>query len=132
MTPSAPGDHTQMPTVAMVVFSAGLYRVALESRHVVNMTDTPSTSRYVEAANLLFQHTEVATQWLTLNDDTGAWQLGVNTPITLHAFAANKLYPLPPLLKARRLHPTLCGIAFEPQPLLLLDALALTPPTISS
>ncbi|MGP8291378.1 hypothetical protein ACT3OH_14030 [Vreelandella zhanjiangensis] len=126
-------DSAQQGSVPMVLFNAGAFRAALEARHVVSMSDQPHAPRHTEAAALLFQYDGPATHWLTLNDASGSWQLGVNYPVTLRSFAASELYPLPPLMKARRLHPALCGVTFEQQTLLLLlDARLLTPQAINS
>lgn len=126
-------DSAPQGAVPMVLFNAGPFRAALEARHVLNMSDQPHASRQLEAAALLFQNATPATHWLTLDDARGRWQLGVNPPVILHAFAASELNPLPPLLKARRFHPALCGVAFEqPTLVLLLDARLLTPQAIGS
>ncbi|PRY64176.1 hypothetical protein B0H98_10688 [Vreelandella songnenensis] len=115
----------QTAGVPMVLFAAGAYRLALEARFVTGMADTPTAHRRVEASALLFQAPCSAppVYWLTLSDAQGVWQLGVHQPVTLRSLAASELYPLPPLLLARRIHPALCGIAFEPpESRLLLDA----------
>ncbi|MBZ5488489.1 hypothetical protein HW452_13240 [Halomonas aquamarina] len=111
--------------VPLVLFNAGAYRLALEARFVTGMADTPTAARRAEASALLFQAppSSPPAYWLTLSDTQGTWQLGVHHPVALRSLAADELYPLPPLLMARRAHPALCGIAFEPPASrLLLDA----------
>jgi len=136
-----PRHSSEQPTqarVALVLFQVADYRVALEARHVLSMTDHPNTPRTSAAQALLYEAplcetptsppSTPPTSWLTLRDAQGQWQLGVNGEITLQQLPATSLYPLPALLAARRFSPALCGFAFDQKQLvLLLDARKLAP-----
>lgn len=117
-----PRHSSEQPTqarVALVLFQVADYRVALEARHVLSMTDHPNAPRTAAAQALLYEaplcetSPPPPTSWLTLRDAQGQWQLGVNGEITLQQLPAASLYPLPALLAARRFSPALCGFAFD-------------------
>ncbi|MEA2119600.1 hypothetical protein [Halovibrio sp. HP20-50] len=129
--------HHEQAQVALVLFSVGPYRAALEARHVLAMTGHPTALRTANAQTLLYDeddHNSPPDRWLTLSDAQAAsgnstWQLGVSGDITLQQLPANTLYPLPKLLLSRRFSTALCGLTFDQQQLvLLLDARKLSPP----
>lgn len=134
--PRHSSDQQEQARVALVLFQVADYRVALEARHVLSMTDHPSTLRTATAQALLYEtplyetplYETPPTSWLTLRDSQGQWQLGVNGEITLQQLPATSLYPLPALLASRRFSPALCGFTFDQQQLVLvLDARKLAP-----
>lgn len=121
-----------------MLFHVGPYRAALEARHVLSMTDHPTTSLTANAQSLLYASGDPPSppsRWLTLRDaqatangTNGTWQLGVSGDITLQQLPANTLYPLPKLLMPRRFSMALCGCTFnQDQLVLLLDARRLNP-----
>lgn len=119
-----------MATVALVAFEVGSTPYALDARFVHAMTETPHTSRRIDASTLLMAPTanQHPTHWLTLTDAHGAWQLGVAGNVHLTTLAATQLHPLSPLL-SKRMHPALCGIGWreDQTPCLLLDGAKLHP-----
>ncbi|WNL38569.1 hypothetical protein RN347_14990 [Halomonas sp. PAMB 3264] len=121
-----------MPTVALVAFSTGHYRYALEASQVRRLTLHADVERVIRAAALLGLPDNDAPpdRWLTLSDAQGVWQLGVGGSVELIEWPASALYPLPALVKARALAP-LCGVAMQGAraELWLLDAERLTGPT---
>lgn len=140
--PSHPSDPQRQSCVALVMFQVAHFRVALEARHVLSMSDHPSQLRNFNAQSLLYSiSTETVSPpdyWLTLknslnNSQTEHWQLGVSGKITLQQLPAFSIHPMPKLLLSRRFSPALCGMTFvEQQLVLLLDAGKLAPAVLAS
>lgn len=114
----------------LVVFNAGSAQAAIEARHVMSMSGAKSSARTISAEALLLgvASSREPSQWLTLRDSRGPWQLGINGNVALSQLPTSALFPLPPLLASRHASSALCGLALAEQTLLLLfDGAALSP-----
>lgn len=118
---------------ALVVFNAGSARAAIEARHIMSMSEAKSSARTISAEALLLgaANSLAPTQWLTLKDAHGPWQLGITGNLALSQLPTSALFPLPPLLASRHASSALCGLALAEQTLLLLfNGAALCPEAV--
>lgn len=106
----------------VVVFNTGSTLAAIEAHHIISMTEAKSAARTISAEALLLGAANglEPTQWLTLKDSYGLWQLGITGNAALSQLPTSALFPLPPLIASRHTSPALYGLALYEQALHLL------------
>ncbi|MFC7368617.1 MULTISPECIES: hypothetical protein [Vreelandella] len=117
--------------IALVLFKVGQTLAAIEAHHVVGLASSATMQRFTDAECLLLNTQDISvlpSNWLTLQDAQGPWQLGVTGEVVLTHVPISELFPLPSLIAARHASPALRGMTLRDKTLcLLFDGAALSP-----